>query len=78
MPHHCIFKAIATDASNSSFSEDILEYEFLKKFMILALDSYSDQSDPVQYLHQYHDKMVIHSRNNSILCWIFPSSLQEV
>jgi len=41
MPHHGRFKVIATDASNFSFSEDILEYEFLKKFMISTFDCYS-------------------------------------
>ena len=44
--------------------------------MIPTFDCYSDQSDPVQHLRQYHDKMVIHARNNSILCLIFPSSLE--
>jgi len=47
MPHHDKLRAIATDASNSPFSEGILEYEFFKKFMILIIDCYSGQSDPV-------------------------------
>ena len=78
MSHHSRFKAITTDASNSSFSRDILEYEFSKKFMILTFNFYSSQSDSVQHLRQYQDKMVIHFRNNFILCWIFPSSLKGV
>ena len=35
------------DASNSPFSEGILEYEFPKNLMILTLDCYSSQSDSV-------------------------------
>jgi len=31
------FRAVTTDAFKSLFSEDILEYEFLKKFMILTM-----------------------------------------
>jgi len=78
MPHHSRFRAITTDASNSPFSGDILEYEFFKKFMILTFNFYSSQSDSVQHLRQYQDKMVIHFRNNFILCWIFPSSPKGV
>jgi len=48
--HHGRLKAIITVASNSPFSEDILEYEFIKKFTISIFDCYSDQSDPVQHL----------------------------
>jgi len=52
--------------------------KFLKKFTILTFDCHSGQSDPVQQLRQYQDKMVIHPRNDFILCLIFPSSLKEV
>ena len=75
MAHHDRFRAITTDASNSPFSENILEYDFSKKFMILTFDCYSGQRDPVQYLHHYQDEMVIHFRNDSILCR-FSSSLK--
>jgi len=75
MPHHRRFRAIATDASDSPFSAEILGYEFPKKFMIPTFDCYPDQSDPVQHLRQYQDKMVIHFRNDS-LCQIFPFSLR--
>ena len=78
MPHYCIFRVIATNASNSSLSKDILEYEIPKKFMIPTFNCYSGQSDSVQILHQYQDKMVIHSRNDFILCQIFSSSLKWV
>jgi len=78
MPHHGRLRAIAPDASNFPFSQGILEYEFLKKFMILSFDYHSVQSDPVQHLRQYQNKMVIHSRNDSILCRIIPSSLKGV
>jgi len=43
MPHHDRLRAITTDASNSPFSEGILECEFLKKFTISTFDLYSDQ-----------------------------------
>ena len=78
MPYLCRFRVIATDASNSPFSEDILEYEFLKKLVIMIFYCYFGQSDLVQHLRKYQDKMMIYSRNNSILCRIFPSSLKGV
>ena len=40
----------------------------LKKIMILTFDCNCDQSDMVQHLLQYQDKMVIYSRSDSILC----------
>jgi len=58
------------------FSKDILEYKFPKKFIILTFGFYSSQRDSVQHLRQYQDKMVIHSRNDSILCRIFPFGLR--
>ena len=73
-----MFRAITINASNSPFFEDLLEYEFPKKFMILAFNCYSGQSDPVQHLHQYQDKLLNHSRNNFILCRVFPSRLKGV
>ena len=60
------------------FSEGILEYEFFKNFMISIFNCYSGQSDPVQHLRQYQDKMVIRSRNDSILCQTFPFSLKGI
>ena len=78
MPHHHRFKAIAIDASNFAFSVTMLEYEFPKKFVIPTFGCYFGQSDPVQHLRQYQNKMVIHSRNDSILCLIFPSNLKGV
>ena len=65
MPYHGRLRAIAPDASNSPLSEDILENEFLKKFMISTFNCYSGQSDPVQHFRQYQDNMVIHFRNDS-------------
>ena len=53
MSHHDRLRDITIVASNSPFSEGILEYEFPKKFMILTFDCYSSQSDLVQYLRQY-------------------------
>jgi len=45
--------------------------------VILTFDCYSNQNDPVQHLRQYHDKMVINVRNNSILCQIFSPSERD-
>ena len=76
MPHHDRHSTITTNTSDSPFSDGILEYEFPKKFTIPIFDCYFGQSDPVQHLCQYEDKMVIHVRNDSILCQIFTSSLK--
>ena len=77
MPHNRKFRAIAIDASNSPFSEAILEYKLPKKFVISTFDWYSGQSDPLHYLLST-GKMVIYSRSHSILCRIFLSNLKGV
>ena len=78
MPHNRKFKDVAIDASNSPFSEAMLEYEFPKKFVIPTFDCFFGESNPLHHLHQYQDKMVIYFRSNPILCWIFPSNLKWV
>ena len=77
IPHHDKLRAIASDASNLS-SPRAYWNMMSQKFMIPTFDCYSVQSDPVPYLRQYQEKMVIHARNDSILCRIFPSSLKGV
>jgi len=42
---------------------------------VYSSDLWLGQSDPIQHLCQYQDKMVIHSRNDSLLCWTFSSGL---
>ena len=70
MPHHDRLKAITTDASNSPFSEGILECEFSNKFTISTFNCYSDKSDPIPHLCQYQDKMMIYAWSDPILCRI--------
>ena len=78
MPHHGRLRAITTDASNSPFSEGILECEFPKKYTIPTSNCHSGQNDPIQDLRQNQNKIVIYAQNGPILCRIFPSSLKGV
>jgi len=78
MPHLGKLRAITTNASNFPFSEGILKFEFPKMFMILNLIA-----TPVRVIQSsasasIRTKMVSLSRNDSILCQIFPFILKGI
>ena len=36
---------------------------------------YDDKTDPVEHVRHYNQSMVIYSKNEALMCMIFPSSL---
>jgi len=41
-----------------------------------SIECYSGAIDPIQYLPQYQDEMIIHSHDDLLLSHMFPSSLK--
>ena len=39
---------------------------------------YNGQSDPVEHVNQFNQRMAVHSKDEALLCKIFPSSLGPV
>ena len=39
---------------------------------------YNGQIDPVEHVSQFNQRMAIHSRNEALMCKVFPSSLGPV
>ena len=44
--------------------------------MMPSFECYSGATDPIQHLHQYQDKMAVHSHDDLLLSRVFPSSLK--
>ena len=38
-------------------------------------DMYNSRMDPVEYVSQFKQKMVVHSQDEALVCRVFPSSL---
>ena len=64
--------------TNSPLSRKIMTICFPKKFVMLSFDHYSGTSDPLLYLRQYQDKVVVYAHNDLLLYRAFPSSLKGV
>ena len=50
----------------------------MKKFSILTFNYYCGESNPVQYIRHFRDKMVVQSRNDPLIYLTFMSSLKGV
>ena len=46
--------------------------------MILSFECYTGVIDPVQHLWSYQVKIAVHSHDDHIMCWVFPSSLKDM
>ena len=60
----------------SPLFEEILKYEFPKKFSAPIFDYYFRASDPVQHIRYFLDKMIDHSPNDAFTCLTFSSSMK--
>ena len=36
---------------------------------------YNSQTDPVEHVSHFNQRMVVHSKNEALICMVFPSSL---
>ena len=39
---------------------------------------YNDRTDPVEHVNHFNQRMVVHSKNEPLICKVFPSSLGPV
>ena len=39
---------------------------------------YNGQTDPVEHVSHFNQRMVVHSKNEALMCKVFPSSLGSV
>ena len=39
---------------------------------------YNGKTDPVEHMSHFNQRMVVHSKNETLMCKVFPSSLEPV
>ena len=39
---------------------------------------YDNRTDPVEHISHFNQRMVVHSKNETLMCKVFPSSLELV
>lgn len=60
--------------SQSLFSKEIEKTDLPKRFTRLTFAIYDGKMDSVEHASHYNQSMAIHSKNEALICKIFPSS----
>ena len=61
--------------SRSPFSRHIEDVELLRRFTQLTFIMYNGKTNPVEHVSHFNQRMTIHSRTETLMCKVFPSSL---
>ena len=64
--------------SKSLFTRWIEEGRFPRRFTQPTFTLYNGRSDPVEHVSHFNQKMAVHSKNKTLMCKVFPSSLGSV
>ena len=64
--------------SKSPFTRHIERATLPRRFQQPAFTFYNGNTDPVEYVSQFNQRMAVHSKNEALMCKVFPSSLGPV
>ncbi|XP_050278084.1 uncharacterized protein LOC126719592 [Quercus robur] len=64
--------------SQSPFTRRIEGAELPRQFHQLTFAIYNGQTDPVEHVSQFNQRMVVHSRDEALMCKVFPFSLGPI
>ncbi|XP_065635354.1 uncharacterized protein LOC136070026 [Quercus suber] len=64
--------------SKSPFTSCIDEVELPRRFQQPTFTVYNGKTDPVENVSQFNQRMAVHSKNEALMCKVFPSSLGPV
>ena len=64
--------------SKSSFTRWIEGGRLPRQFTQPIFTMYNDRTDPVEHVNHFNQRMVVHSKNEPLICKVFPSSLGPV
>lgn len=64
--------------SQSPFSEEIEKTDLPNRFTRPTFTIYDGKIDLVEHVSHYNQSMVIYSKNEALMCKIFPSSLGPI
>ena len=61
--------------ARSPFLDEIELVPMLSRFTRPPFNSYDGKTDPIEHVSHYIQMMSLHSRNDALMCKVFPSSL---
>ena len=61
--------------SRSLFTRRIEEGKLHRRFTQPMFTMYNGRADPVEHVNHFNQRMVVHSKNEVLMCKVFPSSL---
>ena len=62
----------------SPFSKEIEKTNLPKRFTRPTFIIYDGKTDPTEHVSHYNQSMAIYSKNEALMCKIFPSSLEPI
>ena len=68
-------KKALSQISKSPFTRGIEKAKLPRRFHQPTFAMYNGQTDPVEHVSQFKQKMAIHSQDEALMCRVFPSSL---
>ena len=70
-----VMKKTLSQISKSPFTQGIEKAKLPRRFHQPTFVMYNGQTDPVEHVSQFKQKMAVHSLDKVLLCRVFPSSL---
>ena len=64
--------------SKSPFTRKIKGGRLPRQFTQPTFTMYNGRTDPVEHVSHFNQRMVVHSKNEALMCKVFPSSLGPV
>ena len=64
--------------SKSPFTRKIEGGRLPRRFTQPTFTMYNGRTDPVEHVSHFNQRMVVHSKNEALMCKVFPSSLGPV
>ena len=64
--------------SRSPFTSRIEGGKLPRRFAQPMFTMYNGRTDPIEHVSHFNQRMVVHSRNEALICKVFPSSLGSV
>ena len=64
-----------SQVAKSPFMQNIEGASLPRRFHQPTFALYNGQTDPMEYVNHFSQKMAVHSRDEALMCKIFPSSL---
>ena len=67
-----------TQISRSPFTQRVEEGMLPRRFSQPTFTMYNGRTDPVEHMSHFNQRMAVHSKNETMMCKVFPSSLGPV